>query len=188
MKYCVTDGTDYIVRDSNNKYSLSNDIRKANTWEHIKKAENFLISFPKNVKRNAADFYVKVVEQDEDVIDKIELNFEIENFVDEIFEKTKLLKQRLSYLKSELSRLDKERVDIEHAAEFYNLSASQGYNLYKRLHNNAIERRKVKDEIYKITTIFGSQINSTGAENIKKSFKGLEGRSYTPRVLSELFD
>ena len=37
--------------------------------------------------------------------------------------------------------------DIEHAAEFYNLDASHGYQLYKLLHDARVRRRKCKNAI-----------------------------------------
>lgn len=188
MKYVITDGKEYIYKDSSGKFSLTTDITKASTWEKKEKANNFLTAFPKGIKRNINDFYSEPKDSDVDVVTKIELNFEIDSFIEEMAEKTNNMKKRQAYLLTELSRLDKERVDIEHAAEFYNLSAAQGYKLYKRLHDNAIERRKVKDEIYKISTILSHQMNVTGISQVKKCIEGLEKRSYTPRALNELFN
>lgn len=37
--------------------------------------------------------------------------------------------------------------DIEHAAEFYNLDASHGYQRYKMLHDARVRRRKCKNAI-----------------------------------------
>ena len=43
--------------------------------------------------------------------------------------------------------------DIEHAAEFYNLDASHGYQRYKMLHNARVRRRKYKNAITRIDYI-----------------------------------
>lgn len=188
MSYYITDGKYYIYKDLQNKFSLTTDHKKALKWEKQEKAVNFLNAFPKGIKRQAEDFHPELIDSDESPITKIELNFEIDSFIEEMMEKTNNLKNRHAYLITELSRLDKERVDIEHAAEFYELNAAQGYKLYKRLHDNAVERRKVKDEIYKISMILSNQMNITGISNVKKCIESLEKRSYSPRVLDELFE
>ena len=43
--------------------------------------------------------------------------------------------------------------DIEHAAEFYNLDASHGYQLYKMLHDARVRRRKYNNAITRIDYI-----------------------------------
>ena len=78
-------------------------------------------------------------------------------------------------------------VDIEHAAEFYNLNASQGYKLYKLLHDSRIKRRELKDELEKINLSLGTSIRSANMENLERSIIGLEHRQYTPRINKELF-
>ena len=78
-------------------------------------------------------------------------------------------------------------VDIEHAAEFYTLNASQGYKLYKMLHDTRIKRRDYKDELQKIESTLGTSIRSANMNNLEKSILGLEHRQYTPRVNKELF-
>lgn len=83
--------------------------------------------------------------------------------------------------------IDLEIVDIEHAAEFYTLNASQGYKLYKMLHDTRIQRRSYKDELEKINLSLGTSIRSANMENLEKSIVGMEHRKYEPRVNKELF-
>ena len=80
-----------------------------------------------------------------------------------------------------------EIVDIEHAAEFYNLNASQGYKLYRLLHDSRVKRRGVKDELQKINFALGSSIGNLDLENLERSILGLDNRKYTPRINKELF-
>lgn len=184
MKCYITDGEKYVKQNSNGTYSITTDENKAGTWEK-EKAINFLKAKPKSLQKECGELRAVPVDRTNP---NFELNFELDDFINDLFNKTCALQERKEYLLSELSRLDKERTDIEHAAEFYNLNASQGYKIYKMLHENGIERRKVKDEIYKISSIFGQNITVKGTESVKKSFQGLEDRKYEPRVLKELFD
>lgn len=184
MKYHITDGKKYVKQNTNGTYTAVTDINKASSWEK-EKAINFLKATPKTLLKQCDELKVVPVGGSNP---NFELNFKLDDFVDDLFNKTCALQDRKDFLLTELSRLDKERTDIEHAAEFYNLNASQGYKIYKMLHENGIERRKVKDEIYKINAIFGQTISAKGTETVKKSFEGLEDRKYEPRILKELFN
>lgn len=183
MKCYITDGTKYVQQKANGTYITTTDINKASSWEK-EKAVNFLKATPKVLLKQCDELKVVPVNGSAN----FELNFKLDDFVDELFNKTCALQDRKEFLLTELSRLDKERTDIEHAAEFYNLNASQGYKIYKMLHENGVERRKVKDEIYKINAIFGQTISAQGTETVKKSFQGLEDRKYEPRIFKELFE
>lgn len=185
MKYIISDETNCICVNSENKFYLSNDINEAYEWD-FEKANNVLSALPKSLGADLTKLVVKPSPKCNVTIDKIELTFEIDNFVDEIIAKTKQLEERLSFLNSELSRVDLERVDIEHVAEFSNLNVVDGYKLYKKLHDNAIERRKIKDEIFKISLLLKSSMNLKSANNIKSSFDGLKNRKYSPRVLDDV--
>lgn len=100
---------------------------------------------------------------------------------------TKELEERKLYLDEQLSKIDLEIVDIEHAAEFYNLNACQGYKLYKLLHDRRVKRREIKDELQKISLILGTSIKSSNIDNLERSILGLNNRIYTPRINKELF-
>ena len=185
MGYQITDGVNYVVMKGDNTYALSTNEKEAHVWDTQLKANNFLKTFPKNLKTGSNDF--EIIPTFDDVT-KIELNFEIDTLVNELTEKMGMLKKRSEFLHCELSRLDKERVDIEHAAEFYTLNASQGYKIYRMLHDNGVERRKVKNEIAKIALLMGQKLDVDSLANVQKGFKGMENRKYSPRVLEELFE
>ena len=134
---------------------------------------------------------VKYVSQENKVINPpakpIELEYDILDKVKEISEFTKQIEERKLYLIEMIHTVDLEIVDIEHAAEFYNLNASQGYKLYKLLHDSRIKRRELKDELEKINLSLGTSIRSVNMENLERSIIGLEHRQYTPRINKELF-
>lgn len=93
-----------------------------------------------------------------------------------------------SELNNELSIVDKEIVDIEHYIEFYNFSASQGYNAYKMLQERFIKRREIKNKLDKCNLIWHGNVGDF-ADNkpIIKKINGLKNKKYNPRILKELF-
>lgn len=97
------------------------------------------------------------------------------------------LKDRRDTLYEYVSQVDSEICDIQHAAEFFNLSASQGYKLYRMLHDATVRRRVYKDEIQQIDIVLGN-IDSDAIKGIEKKLKRTERKTYTPRVLKELFE
>ena len=60
---------------------------------------------------------------------------------------------QLDVLVNAQKKVELEVEDIEHAAEFYNLDASHGYQLYKMLHDARVRRRKYKNAITRIDYI-----------------------------------
>ena len=134
---------------------------------------------------------VKYVSQENKVVSPpakpIELDYDILDRIKEISEFTKQIEERRLYLMEMIHTIELEIVDIEHAAEFYNLNASQGYKLYKLLHDSRIKRRELKDELEKINLSLGTSIRSANMENLERSIIGLEHRQYTPRINKELF-
>lgn len=78
--------------------------------------------------------------------------------------------------------------DIEHAAEFYNLDASHGYQLYKMLHDARVRRRKCKNAIAWIDFILEQRPERFVENNPSARIVGTRSRDYAPRALPELFE
>lgn len=105
------------------------------------------------------------------------------------------LKQFLSstpkFYGSEVQKCDQETLDILHKIEFCNVSASDGYKLYKQLQEIRIRRRDAKDHLE-----IASLVLSTGLLSSMKALDGeiksietnMANRKYKPRVLIGLFD
>lgn len=187
MSYILTDGTNF-VNVFQGKATMTTDSTKATQWQTIVKANNYKKVLPALLRNHQWEaVYVgkdgKYIKENE-----AELDFEIEDLLDELASATDKLERRLQYLRSQQSKYDLERTDIEHAAEFYKLNASQGYKLYKLLHDNGVQRRKIKDEIKKIECTLGTKLNKNDVENSKKSVDGLLNQQYTGRILKELFE
>lgn len=78
--------------------------------------------------------------------------------------------------------------DIEHAAEFYNLDASHGYQLYKLLHDARVRRRKCKNAIAWIDFILEQRPERFVENDPSAHIVGTRSRDYAPRALPELFE
>jgi hypothetical protein len=176
MCYIITDGENYISTTGGIK--SVHDISKATAMQ-FDKANNVLKTIPKPLQK-----FNWIIEQ---VVDSIDPIYDIDQKVNELEIFIKDLHERNKYLNFQLSTVDKEIVDIEHAAEFYSLNASQGYKLYKMLHDAKVRRREIKDEMEKIKYIMNSNMKGALYNNISGSIKGLKNRQYAPRVLQELF-
>lgn len=190
MPYIICNNDNYLKRDKMNHLSIVHTILEATKWSDITKANNIC----KNNIKSLVQTYgleVKYVSQENKIINPvakpIELGYNILDKVKEISEFTKQLEERRLYLIEMIHTAELDIVDIEHAAEFYTLNASQGYKLYKMLHDARIKRRDYKDELQKIESTLGTSIRSANMNNLEKSILGLEHRQYTPRVNKELF-
>ena len=78
--------------------------------------------------------------------------------------------------------------DIEHAAEFYNLDASHGYQLYKMLHDARVRRRKCKNAIAWIDYILEQAPDRFIENDPSPRIVGTRSRDYAPRALPALFE
>ena len=190
MAYIICNNDNYLKRDKKNHLSIVHNINEASKWNDIVKANNMCKINAKDLCKHY-NLEVKYASQDNRILNPvakpIELEYDILDRVKEIFTFTKEIEDRRLYLKEMVHNIDLEIVDIEHAAEFYTLNASQGYKLYKMLHNARIKRREYKNELQKIDLSLGTSIRSKDIENLEKSIVGMEHREYTPRVNKELF-
>lgn len=190
MAYIICNNDNYLKRDKKNHLSVVRNMQEATKWDTVTKANNMRTINAKKLCQHY-NLQVKYVSQENKatnpVAKPIELGYDILDKVKEISVFTKEIEERRLYLMEMVHHVDLEIVDIEHAAEFYTLNASQGYKLYKMLHDARIRRRTYKDELQKIDLSLGTSIRSTNMENLEKSIIGMEHRKYEPRVNKELF-
>lgn len=190
MAYIICNDDNYLKRDKKNHLSIVHNMQEATKWDTVIKANNMHTINAKKLCQQY-NLEVKYVSQENKVLNPvakpIELGYDILDKVKEISTFTKEIEERRLYLMEMIHNIDLEIVDIEHAAEFYTLNASQGYKLYKMLHDARIHRRSYKDELEKINLSLGTSIRSTNMENLERSIVGMEYRKYEPRVNKELF-
>ena len=110
----------------------------------------------------------------------------------EISEKQRQLFQSLMAYKEELrekhSEIDREICDIQHYIEFFSLDAAKGYKAYRMLKDRLMERRHIKTELAKTECLLCNGVDDYASGKVVQQIKGIDNRSYTPRVLNELFD
>ena len=85
-------------------------------------------------------------------------------------------------------RAELEVEDVEHAAEFYNLDASHGYQLYKMLHDARVRRRKCKNAVAWIDYILEQAPDRFIGNDPSPRIAGTRSRDYAPRALPALFE
>jgi hypothetical protein len=87
-----------------------------------------------------------------------------------------------------LSEVDKEILDIQHYIELKRLDAYSGFMMYKLLKDTLLKRRLIKDEMEKHNLILNSPVSGLNYQALSHKMKEMhEKRTYTPRILKELF-
>lgn len=184
--YVITNGKEYLLQK--NGFSIVRDVNNATKWKSVSKANNVCSTLCKRYKE--LNLKVKFISKENDYnipARPIELDYDISEKVKEISTLVKQLESRRLYLIEEIHNIELDIVDIEHAAEFYNLNAAQGYKIYKMLHDDRINRRKLKQELKSIELFLGTTLKSNNIDNLERSIEGLNNLKYTPRVNKELF-
>lgn len=216
MQYIAYDNNKdcYLCRvggKNSNKYSTTNSLWSATIWEKENKAKNIVKALGKNFAEYSFEIQplsmrlydlsgkandisnadsmdnLCVCNKSVELSGCIELGYDILEKARELEACAARAEARLESLKTEMSKVDLEVVDIEHAAEFYNLNAAQGYKLYKMLHDARVKRRDIKNEMEKLNHFLNTTLTSNSLQNLQKSIAGMKNRKYTPRVNNELF-
>lgn len=195
-KYIITNDKVYIARNIDNSIYTTNDINLAMRHNTKAKAENTLSTLPKpykNLKFKVIEIEDKdnSEEQDQVIYDEpiTSIDTEVDEIISTIENGFKKLAEYKRTIGNKHSYIEKEICDIEHAAEFFNLNASEGFMIYKMLQNARKERRKIKDDILKLQIAFNSPLSSWTEGKISQNINSrFESRTYEPRVLKELFN
>lgn len=114
--------------------------------------------------------------------------FDIDDDMRELLNIIEQIKSSKASLVKDMKEVDREITDIEHAAEFYNLNAAQGYKLYRLLHDARERRRIVKDRLSMVERILETKVCNLSTTRIDNKVEQMNNRNYCPRVLKELFD
>lgn len=184
MTYIITNGDLFLKRDENNQWVTTTIKHEATTYHDIEKAENTLVHMPKKYRNYKMSVKRLVNISSKSGNEEIDIKEKLMDMQDFIL----YTEARKEYLIKMLSREDMKIVDIEHAAEFYKLNASQGYKLYKMLREARMNRRKYKDELEEIESLRKYGFNMLRTDEMIDEIKKLDNRKYNPRVLEELFN
>lgn len=201
--------------DDFKKISITNNIDKAYKFDTQGKAFNVLTcSFP---KKKRTEWEVILIndqaceeEVNDDTIEEKALEMvnddntfryelitddEIKEFGEidweDINEKlTKIYSQVNNYkekISDQLSKIDLELCDCEHACEFFKYNVVKGYTLYRMIRERRRKRRFLKDEYRRASAVMNMQQKNISEGGLKKIFDKIDAQFYSPRVLVELF-
>lgn len=199
-QYVITDGSRFIYRNYSNKFVPTSSETMADIFSKKQAEAIYNNSLPKALK---SVFYVEKYDMppnDIKQVTKEEINKNIEKaiiseniqiWLDKVSELNGLrsdASKRKEELCKQLSDVDKELSDINHYIEFCNLNAAQGYKAYKMVKERRIKRRTIKNELVIVDAILENKVRDPIIEQIKKIIRNLDDRTYTPRILNELFD
>ena len=130
----------YIIIENNSKMSLTSDINNATLFKKKQTVEN-LIKSSLNSKKKRTYTYTYSSIQDLDLTENNIKNIEgphslylnpILSNVTEITNYAKKIQLKLEELNRNLSNIDKACIDLDHYMELNNLSASDGWKIYKQ--------------------------------------------------------
>ncbi len=149
MPWIISNGKSYVEIIGNNQMITTAYIDRAHTFNNKKTAEKYCSLLPKAMK----NLKYKVIFISNPNPENPDLQLELltpefyltrlKNFSDFIH----TIQCQRETLVTGQRKAELEIEDIEHAAEFYNLDASHGYQLYKLLHDARVRRRKCKNAI-----------------------------------------
>lgn len=214
MPWVITNGKTYVMRDASNHIGTTNSYEKAIKFADRKRADSYRVSLPKTLKNLC--FYPHLIEEpaaseviepvstapkaklvtevvkeikesqpviNNDLLDMEKFVSQIKNFQEFVIE----AKSQRELLFEAQKQCEAEIIDIEHAAEFYNLNAAKGYKMFRRLRDARVRRRQYKDTIAWIDILMESNPSRVAEANIVNRIRGMERRQYEPRALPELF-
>jgi len=208
MSYVLTNGKNYLGVSVTGQLTAVSNIEYATQFAKLEKAENAIKNLAKPLKnlgyhieeynglKQTTKYVQKAVEYKEDELSE-ENRFITEESLSSITEALEILHNfedwflplynNKSYFEAQLEVYEKQQRDIEHAIEFYNLNACEGYKMYKLLKETRVNRRKAKD-ILEIIQRVSECLQSTFFEhNPSARVEALLKRKYSPRELNELF-
>ena len=212
MPWLITNGKTYLNRNSKGVITATTNINHAVNFADKKQAEAFLINVPKSFKnlgyfcvltdfRSAQNNAVEANDTedvnitamprslrglsiDDDILNGASFLSHVKDYQNFV---TKAINQRTALVEA-LDRIDAELMDIEHAIEFSQCNAPQGYKFYRMMRDTRRRRRQYKDAIRRIDILLedGHQ-EEVLTPNLIPALKGLDNRKYQPRALPELF-
>lgn len=185
--------SNYLGQDCFGGYTLTTDINRACVFKNADKANNLMSKAKPGVAKGksyqiceTSGSNIRVNNSKSEYL-PVDFN-ETTELLNSLEDKLYALNNNVDYWNEELSRVDKKICDLMHYIEFNNFSACDGYKLAKALKECRQERRVIKNKLEYTSIIKASSCKMIAQGKTLDSIRGLENKSYTPRVLKELFD
>lgn len=190
MPWIISNGKSYVEITEQNQMLTTSDINRAHTFGSRKTADKYCTMLPKAMKNlKYKPIFISNPNPDNPYLQPEILQAEfylthLKDFRDFIH----TIRSQRECLAAEQKKAELEIEDIEHAAEFYNLDASHGYQLYKMLHEARVRRRKCKNALAWIDFILEQRPERFVENDPSPRIAGTRSRDYAPRALPALFE
>lgn len=190
MPWIISNGKSYVEITEQNQMITTSMIDRAHTFSSKKTAEKYCALMPKAMK-NLKYKAIFISNPDPEIPDLIPELLAPDYYLTHLKEFSEFIhtihKQREALIAGQ-RQAELEIEDIEHAAEFYNLDASHGYQLYKLLHDARVRRRKCKNALAWIDFILDQHPDRFVENDPSPRIAGTRARDYAPRALPDLFE
>lgn len=190
MPYVLTNDKNWLMYNAAKQFTSTPDVKQAQQFATAERAENARYNLPKPLKNLGYHVqFIGVAAEPVDIDAEIE-PVELASSIDIISAMTNLNKQCVAqrqWLENRLCETQSKICDVEHAIEFYNHNARDGYKMYKRLKELRLERRKYKDALL-ICDIMSTLFGSVDWMELDSRLPNLANRMYKPRFYPELFE
>lgn len=190
MPWIISNGKSYVEITPQNQMITTCYIDQAHAFSNKKTAEKYCSLLPKAMK-NLKYKPIFISNPDPENTDlRLELlsaEFYLQHLKD-FREFIQTIHSQRDVLVNDLKKAELEVQDIEHAAEFYNLDASHGYQLYKMLHDARVRRRKCINAIAWIDYILEQAPDRFIENDPSPRIVGTRSCDYAPRALPALFE
>lgn len=198
MPFIITNGTDYVKRKFDGKYTSVSNETLADRWDDRNKASKVLgSSLPAKLKRG---YRVVEIQDDPPITQKVERENSTQKLSTEQFQgnladflaTAQALTQHIGARSTELHEMqgkaDREVSDILHYIEFNSLNACQGFKAYKMLREVLLKRRGIKDEMQFLSSFQNTKISADDIGKLVDEVNNPRQKIYTPRELPQLFE
>lgn len=190
MPYVLTNDKNWLMYNAARQFIATPDVNQAQQFTTAAKAENARFNLPKPLKN--LGYHVQFIGM---AIDPVDIDADIEpidlhdglDTIAAILDLNKQCATQQQWLENRLCETQSKICDVEHAIEFYNYNARDGYKMYKRLKELRLERRKYKDALLVCEIMAGSFAAVDWAE-LDGRIPNLAERVYKPRFYPELFE
>lgn len=184
------DKLSYVLKRGKNLYvkfrnrgtpELVENIYEATAFEDKTKCLKRINSIP-----NSFGTVVPISLEEKIEITKIDKSMSVQEVQEIINKDIKLINGNINCLKEKLSKIELLNIDIEHFIEFNDLNASDGYKIYKILHELRVQRRKIKNQIADMEQMRITVISDIPSIRLKeKQHRAYVCRNYISKPLFE---
>ena len=199
MDYVIKIGKDYIGFDCYRQYVKVSDINKAIRGDLHKLTNIVGNCISPSIRKDCKVVAFKTANSEANVkkyaveAPKHVAEVHTESMFDSVFAEIKKVDltgfhKEHSELSQRMSRIDQEVSDIHHYIEFNRLNAADGYKAFKLLQDKLHERRVIKDDLAKFQMLSSAKVSDIYDGTLEKHLEAFDSRTYTPRVLTHLFD